>query len=469
MRVSADVDERTLREIYLPGVRARRQGGAAVDGHVLVQPDQRRVRVGEPLAADRGAARRVGLRRARRVRLGRGPRPGRRARRRPRPRDAAATCGVSDARDRRRGAGRRARRGGARRGRRAACSTSSQRARPAPGRSTDLRRRRAPRARPRGRGASASVLLKNDGDVLPLRPAARRPIARDRRVRPHPALPGRRQLAGQPDPRRRRARRAARRRAGRRRRRLRARLRASPDAADDDALADEAVALAARRRRRRRASSACPAPTSPRASTAPHIDLPADQVALLAAARRGQPAASSSCSPTARRCGSSDWEQHAGAILEGWLSGQAGGGAVADVLLGAVNPSGRLTETHPAAARGQPRRTSTSPARPATCATARACSSATAGTTRSARDVGYPFGHGLSYTTFDVRCRPSQATADGDRVDVSCTVTNTGARRRQGGRPALRRRPRSRPSLRPPRELKGFAKVDARARREHAR
>ena len=93
MRVSADVDERTLREIYLRGVPAGRRAGAAVDRHVLVQPGQRRVRLAEPLAADRGAARRVGLRGPRRLRLGRGRRPGRRRRRRPRPGDAVAREG----------------------------------------------------------------------------------------------------------------------------------------------------------------------------------------------------------------------------------------------------------------------------------------------------------------------------------------------------------------------------------------
>ena len=46
-----------------------------LDGDVLVQQDQRHVRVGEPLAADRAAARRMGLRRSRRLGLGRGERP----------------------------------------------------------------------------------------------------------------------------------------------------------------------------------------------------------------------------------------------------------------------------------------------------------------------------------------------------------------------------------------------------------
>ena len=79
LRVSADLDERTLREIYLPGFERAVPAGPAVDRHVRVQQGQRRVRVAEPVAAHRRAARRVGLRRARRLRLGCGERPGARS------------------------------------------------------------------------------------------------------------------------------------------------------------------------------------------------------------------------------------------------------------------------------------------------------------------------------------------------------------------------------------------------------
>ena len=89
LRVSAEVDERTLREIYLPAFERVVTGGAAVDGHVRLQQGQRHLRLRAPLAAHRGAARRVGLRGARRLRLGSGPRPGGCARCRARPGDAA--------------------------------------------------------------------------------------------------------------------------------------------------------------------------------------------------------------------------------------------------------------------------------------------------------------------------------------------------------------------------------------------
>ena len=60
MRVSAEVDERTLREIYLPAFERVVTDGAAVDRHVRVQQGQRHVRVREPLAPHRDPARRVG-------------------------------------------------------------------------------------------------------------------------------------------------------------------------------------------------------------------------------------------------------------------------------------------------------------------------------------------------------------------------------------------------------------------------
>ena len=41
------------------------------------------------------------------------------------------------------------------------------------------------------------------------------------------------------------------------------------------------------------------------------------------------------------------WADRVKAIVEGWLCGQAGGGAIADVITGVINPSGKLSETFP--------------------------------------------------------------------------------------------------------------------------
>jgi len=70
MHASSDVDPRTLREIYLRAFERVVTRRAAVDRHVLLQPHQWRLRLGGPVAADRRAARRVGLRGARRLGLG---------------------------------------------------------------------------------------------------------------------------------------------------------------------------------------------------------------------------------------------------------------------------------------------------------------------------------------------------------------------------------------------------------------
>ena len=101
LRVDAQVDERTLREIYLPAFERVVTAMPAVDDHVLLQQGQRGVGVREPLAADHRPARGVGLPGAGRLRLGRGLPPGTRAARRAGPGDAARP-GAQPRSDRRR-------------------------------------------------------------------------------------------------------------------------------------------------------------------------------------------------------------------------------------------------------------------------------------------------------------------------------------------------------------------------------
>ena len=160
-------------------------------------------------------------------------------------------------------------------------------------------------------------------------------------------------------------------------------------------------------------SSACPVPTSPRATTARTWTCPPTRSRCCARSPRST-RASSWCWPTARRSASTDWRDLAPAILETWLGGQAGGSAVADLLLGVRNPSGRLTETIP-------HRLEDTPAYgnfPGEAGDVRYGEGVLVGyrwyDTR-AMDVAYPFGHGLSYTTFaysDVdRDRPTAPTS----------------------------------------------------------
>ena len=144
------------------------------------------------------------------------------------------------------------------------------------------------------------------------------------------------------------------------------------------------------------------------------------------------------------------------AILEGWLLGQAGGGATADVLFGVVNPSARLTETIPL-------RFADSPAYldfPGEFSHVRYGEGLFVGYRwYDARDldVAYPFGHGLSYTTFQYGAASASTAADGD-VDVRVTVTNTGS---TAGREVVQLYTSLPTALvqRPPRELKAFTSV----------
>lgn len=146
------------------------------------------------------------------------------------------------------------------------------------------------------------------------------------------------------------------------------------------------------------------------------------------------------------------------AILEAWLGGQAGGGGVADVLFGRVNPSGRLTETIP-------KRLADSPAYldfPGEHGHVRYGEGIFVGYRwYDAREleVAFPFGHGLSYTTFSY-CQASAALDEDGNITVRLPVTNTGA---VAGREVVQAYVSLPGSAvqRPPRELKGFVVVEA--------
>ncbi len=183
------------------------------------------------------------------------------------------------------------------------------------------------------------------------------------------------------------------------------------------------------------------------------LDLPPEQLALLDVVLEAQPRTVVVLSnggvvtlPFAERVP---------AIVEGWLLGQAGGGAIADVLTGQVNPSGRLAETIPM-------RLADSPAYldfPGERGRVRHGEGVFVGMRwYDARDlpVAFPFGHGLSYTTFGYADLVVSGSPSGFVVRV--TVTNTGpvAGREvvqvYAGKPASE-------LARPPRELVGVRVV----------
>jgi beta-glucosidase len=144
------------------------------------------------------------------------------------------------------------------------------------------------------------------------------------------------------------------------------------------------------------------------------------------------------------------------AILDGALLGQAVGGAVTDVLFGTVNPSGRLAETAPVRIQD----TSAFLNFPGEHSHVLYGEGIFVGYRwHDARDLGvcYPFGHGLSYTTFGYAGLSLAATPDG--IEVRVTVTNTGDRAGREIVQAYTALPES-AVARPPHELKGFAPVD---------
>ena len=109
--------------------------------------------------------------------------------------------------------------------------------------------------------------------------------------------------------------------------------------------------------------------------------------------------------------------EHVPAIVEGWYLGQEGGTAAANVLFGDVNPGGKLPITFPHLVGDLPDFYNHKPSANRTYAF-------------STRKPLFPFGYGLSYTTFrfdNLRVEPAQIQAGG-AAKVSVDVTNTGSR-----------------------------------------
>ena len=113
------------------------------------------------------------------------------------------------------------------------------------------------------------------------------------------------------------------------------------------------------------------------------------------------------------------------AIVEGWLLGQAGGPATADVLYGNVNPSGKITETIPYRLEDVPSFMHF-PGDTTGVRYGEGLFVGYRGYDAIGTEVAYPFGHGLSYTTFGYSDLSVSSTDNG--LSVAVTVTNTGSR-----------------------------------------
>ena len=152
---------------------------------------------------------------------------------------------------------------------------------------------------------------------------------------------------------------------------------------------------------------------------------------------------------------------HAKALVEAWLGGQAAGGAIADVLTGRVNPSGRLAETIPHRLEDNSSHLNF-PGDSQVVRYGEGLFIGYRGYDQAHRDVAFPFGFGLSYTTFtmsDLQVATRGSVSDGTlAATVTVTVTNTGT---VPGAEVVQVYVADVESsvARPVRELKGFAKV----------
>lgn len=175
------------------------------------------------------------------------------------------------------------------------------------------------------------------------------------------------------------------------------------------------------------------------------IALPAPQTELLKELKKtGRPIILVNMSGSVM---SFEWESdNVDAILQAWYGGQAAGDAITDILFGSYNPSGRMPLTTYKSDRELPDFEEYSMA---------------GRTYRYFKgDVRYPFGHGLSYTTFSYSplTAPDSVTTGHDAT-VSVTVKNTG--KREGDEVVqlyVSHSPEGRVSV-PVRSLKGFRRV----------
>lgn len=121
------------------------------------------------------------------------------------------------------------------------------------------------------------------------------------------------------------------------------------------------------------------------------------------------------------------WIDKVSTVINAYLPGEAGGAAVADVLYGIVNPSGKLAETYPLSLndyigskyyKGGPKNVEH---REGLFIGYRYYDTAD-------KEVLFPFGYGLSYTTFEYSNLrvSSEAIKDTDTLTVQCDITNTG-------------------------------------------
>jgi beta-glucosidase len=159
----------------------------------------------------------------------------------------------------------------------------------------------------------------------------------------------------------------------------------------------------------------------------PDLSLPWGQDAVIAAVAAANPntvVVLETGNPVAM-----PWREDVRAIVAAWYPGQAGGQAIAELLTGAVNPSGRLPITFPADLAQTPRPElpglGTPWGTPVTIAYDEGAEIGYRWFAQQQQTPLFAFGHGLSYTTF---AYADLELTGGETVSATFTVTNTGAR-----------------------------------------
>ena len=193
----------------------------------------------------------------------------------------------------------------------------------------------------------------------------------------------------------------------------------------------------------------------------PSMDLPGKQNELIRAVLDANPRTVivlNNGTPVTMK----DWIDRVPGLLEAWLPGQEGGAALADIIFGDVNPSGRLPDTL-AVKRDDYADAPNFPGKDATVNYAEGIYVGYRYFDRAGIEPLFPFGFGLSYTDFDYgNLRLSKPSFEPhESVEVSLDITNTG--NREGEEVVQLYIHQQQPAIdRSARELKGFAKVSLR-------
>ncbi|WP_454226756.1 glycoside hydrolase family 3 C-terminal domain-containing protein [Propioniciclava flava] len=191
-----------------------------------------------------------------------------------------------------------------------------------------------------------------------------------------------------------------------------------------------------------------------------HMRIPENQRALVASlSEAGKPVVVVLSNGAAVEV--ADWVEETSALLEAWLGGEAGALALAQVLTGEAEPSGQLTETLGLRLEDYPSALMF-PGESGQVMYGEGVFVGYRGFDALEREVAFPFGFGLGYTTFrydSLTLTDTGSVVTRDlRVAVSVTLTNTGER---AGAEVVQVYVRNAPASvsRPVRELRGYTKV----------